>query len=87
MATGAIVTALDQQGSLHRTSESYVNDLPTVHLALLTEAGSTMTLRRLNFYENGPSVNRETNLASIRTRLAPVAPGAICVPVRCGAAI
>ena len=45
------------------------------------------TLRRLNFYENGPSVNRETNLASIRTRLAPLAPGAICVPVRCGAAI
>jgi hypothetical protein len=41
----------------------------------------------LHFYENGPSVNRQTNLASIRTRLAPVAPGALCVPVRCGAAI
>jgi hypothetical protein len=27
--------------------ESYVNDLPTVHLALLTEAGSPMTLARL----------------------------------------
>lgn len=43
--------------------------------------------RRLHFYENGPNVNREMNLASIRTRLAPVAPGAICVPVHCGAAI
>jgi hypothetical protein len=52
------------------------------HLAIVLER-----IGDLHFYENGPSVNRETNLASIRTRLAPVAPGAICVPVRCGAAI
>ena len=63
---------------------------PTADLSIQTIqelARICSTLRRLNFYENGPSVNRETNLASIRTRLAPVAPGAICVPVRCGAAI